>query len=189
MIIALTTRGHGDTLLSLSKGTFGFPVPKFVMETYDRILCARWVPKATYIFTDLERLAPWELKGAGELYQALIEQGLRCLNNPARAKSRVELLRALHSAGINPFNVYRAEEEPRPIKFPVLVRNEDDHWRPLPNLIESQADLDSALKELRDRGVPLRGVLVVEFYGEPYSDTLWNKWGRSGLATNFPWTT
>ena len=177
MIIAITTRGHGDTLASLSDGTFGFSVPKFVIDCYDRLLCARRVPRATYIFTDLERLAPWELRGAGALYQALTEQGLRCLNNPARAKSRVELLRALHASGVNPFTVYRAEEEPQPERFPVLLRNEDDHWRPEPNLIQSQEELNRVLVQLRNSGVPLRGVLVIEFCGQPYSDTLWHKWG------------
>jgi hypothetical protein len=185
MIVAITTRGHGDTLASLSDGTFGFPVPKFVIDHYDRLLLATRVPRATYIFTDLERLAPWELRGAGELYQALTEQGLRCLNNPAVVKSRVELLRALNAAGINPFNVLRAEEQPRPARFPVLLRNEDDHWRPLPDLIESQAALDSALEKLRAGGVPLRGLLVIEFCGQPYSDTLWHKWGTFRVGPNF----
>ncbi len=161
MIVAITTRGHDDTMASLSDGRFGFPIPKFVMECYDRLLVAKRVPRATYIFTDLERLAPWELGGAGELFRALTEQGLRCLNDPARAKSRVELLRALHAAGINPFDVWRAEEDPKPTRFPVLLRNEDDHWRPLPDLIESQEELDRSLKYLRDKGVPLRGILVI----------------------------
>ncbi len=184
MIVAITTRGHGDTLASLSNGTFGFPAPKFAIEFYDRILCARRVAKATYIFTDLERLAPWELRAAGECYRALTEQGLRCLNNPAYAMARVELLRALHSAGINPFNVFRAEEQPEPTRFPVLLRHEDDHWRPLPNLIANQKELDEALVRLRADGVPLRGILVVEFCGQPYSAQLWHKWGTFRVGPN-----
>jgi hypothetical protein len=184
VIVAITTRGHSDTLLSLSDGSFGFPLPKFVIGSYDKLLCAKRVPRATYIFTDLERLAPWELKGAGELYRALTQQGLRCLNNPARAMSRVELLRGLHAAGVNPFNVLRAEEQPQPARFPVLLRNDDDHWRPLPNLIESQEELNRALAYLRSACVPLRGVLVIEFCAEPYSEMLWHKWGtfRVGAA-------
>lgn len=177
MIVAITTREHEGPLASLSDGTFGFPVPRFAIECYDRLLCARRIPRATYIFTDLERLAPWELRGAGELYCALTEQGLRCLNNPARVMSRVELLRALHAVGINPFDVVRAEERPKPMRFPVLLRHEDDHKPPLPNLIESQEDLDSSLEHLRQTGVPLRGILVIEFCGQPYSGTLWHKWG------------
>ena len=177
MIVVITTRGHADTLASISDGTFGCTVPKFVLDCYDRLLVAKSVRRATYVFTDLERLAPWELRGAGELFQALTEQGLRCLNNPAYAKSRVELLRALHDAGINPFNVYRAEEEPRPTRFPVLLRHEDDHWTPNRNLLQTQDELDRALAHLRVGGVPLRGILVIEFCGEPYSDTLWHKWG------------
>jgi hypothetical protein len=184
MIVAITTRGHEYTLASLRDGSFGFPVPKFAIVCYDRLLCARRVAKATYIFTDLERLAPWELRGAGELFRALTEQGLRCLNNPSRAMSRVELLRALNAAGINSFNVLRAEERPEPARFPVFLRHEDDHEQPLQNLIESQEELDRALECLRATGVPLRGILVVGFCAEPYSEALWHKWGTFRVGPN-----
>jgi hypothetical protein len=184
MIVAITTRAHGYTLASLSDGSFGFPVPKFAVACYDQMFCASRVAKATYIFTDLERLAPWELRGAGELFRALTEQGLRCLNNPSRAMSRVELLRALNAAGINPFNVLRADERPEPARFPVFLRHEDDHEHPLPNLIESQKELDRTLEYLRATGVPLRGILVVEFCAEPYSEALWHKWGTFRVGPN-----
>ena len=177
MIIAITTREHGVPLASFSDGTFGFPVPNFRIVSYERLLVTKRVPRATYIFADLERLAPWELRGAGELFAALSEQGLRCLNNPAYAKSRVELLRALHSAGINPFNAFRAEEQPRPARFPVLLRNEDDHKSPRPDLIQTQEELDELLQRLRAQGTPLRGILVIEFCGQAYSESLWHKWG------------
>lgn len=184
MIVAITTRGHGKWLASLSDGTFGFHVPKFAIDCYDRLLCERRVAKATYIFTDLERLAPWELRGAAQFYRALNEQGLRCLNDPARAMSRVELLRALNAAGINPFNVLRADERPEPARFPVLLRHEHDHARPLPNLVKNQDELEGALENLRAGGVPLRGILVVEFCAEPYSEALWHKWGTFRVGPN-----
>ena len=130
MIVAITTAGHGKQLSSLTDGKFGFPVPKFAVTTYDVLICSGRVAKATYIFTDLERLAPWELRAAGELFGALTKRGLRCLNDPARAMSRVELLRALNAAKINPFNVHRAEEQPHPERFPVFLRHEDDHTSP-----------------------------------------------------------
>ena len=183
MIVAITTRGHGDALASVSDGTFGCKVPKFVLDCYERLLVARQVPQATYIFADLERLAPWELKGAGELFHALTEQGLRCLNNPAYVKSRVELLRALHAAAINPFNVFRAEEDPKPTRFPVLLRNENDHKVLIVPLSRNQDELDRSLADLRLSGVPLRGILVIEFCGEPYHDTLWHKWGTFRIGS------
>ena len=84
--------------------------------------------------------------------------------------------------GINSFNVFRAEERPEPARFPVLLRHEDDHDRPLQNLVESQEELDRALEGLRATGVPLRGILVVGFCAEPYSEALWHKWGTFGVG-------
>ena len=56
MIVVITTRGHADTLASLSDGTFGCTVPKFVLDCYDRLLVAKSVRRATYVFTDLDAL-------------------------------------------------------------------------------------------------------------------------------------
>src|SRR5512139_626419 len=109
MIVYVTTRGHGLTMRSLSRGTFGFPAPQLCIDSYERLLGARRVPRAAYIFADLERLAPHELRYAAELFRVLREAGLPCLNDPARVMSRVELLRSLKAAGINPFDVLRAD--------------------------------------------------------------------------------
>jgi len=184
MIVYITTRGHGRTLRSLSRRTFGFPTPRLVVDCYERLLGCRRVPQATYIFADIERLAPWELTLAAEFFRVLSEAGLRCLNNPARAMSRVELLRTLKGAGFNPFDVTRADEQPRPARFPVFLRFEMDHNHILSDLLYSQEELDHKLTDFRNAGLSLRGVLVIEHWAEPYSDGLWHKWGtyRVGSA-------
>ena len=138
MIVYITTRGHGRTLRSLSRRTFGFPTPRVVLDRYERLLGARRVPKATYIFADLERLAPWELRIAADFFRVLNEAGLRCLNDPARAMSRVELLRSLRAAGINPLMPCAPMSRPRPARFPVFLRFEMDHNTPLPGLLGNQ---------------------------------------------------
>ncbi len=177
MIVFITTRGNGYTLKSLADGTFGVPVPKFRTTHYERLFGAWRVPRATYIFGDLERLAPWELRLAADLYRSMTAARLRCLNDPARAMARIELLAALHGADINPFSAMRADANPRPKRFPVFIRSEDDHVKPRPDLYRNQHELDQALRELRETGGPLRGMIVVEQAAEPYSDTLWAKWG------------
>ena len=73
MIVYITTRGHSRTLRSLIRRTFGFPTPHMVLLSYERLLNARRMPRATYIFADLERLAPWELRLAAELFKALTQ--------------------------------------------------------------------------------------------------------------------
>jgi len=184
MIVFVTSRGHEYTVASLVGGKFGFPTPVVEVVSYERLLRTGRVRRATYVFTDIERLSPWELRAAADLFRALSDAGLRCLNDPARVKSRVELLRALHRAGINPFDVYRADEQPRPERFPVFLRFETDHGWPLSELLEDQKSLDAALDALRRAGTSLRGVIVVEHCPGLYAQGLWHKWGtfRVGSA-------
>jgi hypothetical protein len=177
MIILITTRGNGRTLNSIPRGTFGVPTPDMRITHYERLFRAWRVPRATYLFADLDRLMPWELRVAADLYRTLTAAGLRCLNDPAKAMSRVELLTALHRAGINPFSVMRADTAPEPARFPVFLRFEGDHAKADPTLYHGQEDLEAALDHLRQTGTPLRGVIVTELETAPYSEGLWAKWG------------
>jgi hypothetical protein len=176
MIVFITTRDHRYALQSLQNGTFGFPTPRVQIADYDSLFGAESVPRATYVFADLERLTAWELRTAAELHRVLKTAGMRCLNDPARTKTRVELLRALHDAGLNPFNVYRADEQPRPARFPVFIRFEIDHDRPVTELLPDQDALDVSLDTLRRNSLPLRGMMVIEYWSKPYSPNLWHKW-------------
>jgi hypothetical protein len=177
MIVFITTRGNGYTLKCLVDGTLGVPSPKFRITHYERLFGAWRVPRATYVFGDLERLAPWELRLAADLYRSMTSAGLRCLNDPAKVMARVEMLTALHAAGINPFAVLRADAAPRPRRFPVFIRSEDNHAKADATLYRTQQELELALHDLRESGIPLRGMLIVEQAAEPYSDRLWAKWG------------
>jgi hypothetical protein len=183
MIVVITTPNARRSMLSLAEGQFGFPVPRLVMEGYDALLRKSRIPEATYVFADLERLAPKELRLAAKLFRLLTEQGLRCLNNPARVMSRVELLQSLHAAGINPFSVTRADEHRRPARFPVFLRYEDNHDKPISGLLNDRDELEARLRRLRRRGIPLRGVLIVEYCGEPYAEGLWAKWGTFKIGS------
>ena len=182
MIIVLTVRDHQDTFACFRAGKFGFPAPDVRTMAYEDLFCARRVPRATYIFADLERLSSWELNLASLRFRRMVKKGLRCLNDPARAMSRFELLRALHRAGVNPFDVYRADEQPRPARFPVFLRDEDHHASPLPELLGGQQELETALAARRARGVPLRGTLVIEHCPAPYGPARWHKWGTFKVA-------
>ena len=177
MIVFIATRGNGYTLRSLANRTFGVPTPKFRITHYERLFGALRVPRATYIFGDLERLAPWELRLASDLHRSMATAGLRCLNDPARAMARLELLTALYDAAINPFCAMRADAAPRPRRFPVFIRSESDHAKPSAELYHNQTQLDLALETIKNGGMPLRGLMVVEQCAERYSDTLWAKWG------------
>ncbi|RTL53968.1 MAG: hypothetical protein EKK40_05360 [Bradyrhizobiaceae bacterium] len=185
MIVFITTRGHGYSLKSIQNGTFGFPAPSLKIMSYERLLGARRIPRATYIFSDIERLPPFLLGVAAELYRAMRGEGLRCLNDPAKVKSRLALLRTLHRSGINPFNAYRADESPRPARFPVFVRFETDHGSPLTGLIHSQAELETALSDLENSGTPLRGAIVTEYCSSSDADGLFHKWGTFRIGDQY----
>lgn len=182
MIVILTVRDHQDTFACFRQGKYGFAAPDVRTIAYEDLFCARRVPRATYVFADLERLSSWELSLAALRYRRLTRKGLRCLNDPARVMSRFELLRALSRAGINPFDIYRADEQPRPARFPVFLRDEDHHASPLPPLLNSQEELDAALEARRARGIPVRGTLVIEHCPAPYRPGRWHKWGTFRVA-------
>jgi hypothetical protein len=178
MIVFVTTRHHAYTVRNLLDGSFGPPLPAVRHMAWDALLRADHLPQATYILTDLERLTPHERRMAADTYRAIRAAGLRCLNDPARIPTRHALLARLHAAGLNPFRAWRAEEgAPRPNRFPVFLRFEDGHEPPLSDLLPDQAALEAALAALQARGLPLAGVLVVEFCAEPVTPGAWRRYG------------
>jgi hypothetical protein len=177
LIVFISTDGHGHTVRHLAEGMPGVATPVVRRVTYDALLKADSVPAATYIFTDLERLYPWERVLASHLFRVLEREGNRCLNDPTRVLGRYELLKALHGAGYNPFRGYRADDDPRPSRFPVFVRVETDHGEPISDLIENQAALERELEQLAGGGIPRAGLLVIEYCAQPIAPERWRKWG------------
>ena len=175
MLIFVTTRGHAYTLRAIVEQKLGAVAPPSMAVTYDTLFQAGQVPRGTFVFTDVERLYPWEARLAADVFRSLKSEGLRCLNDPARVLTRYELLRTLHSNGINPFDVYRAEDRPRPKLFPVFVRGDQDHGFPYSGLLSSQDELENHLGALVKGGTPLRGLIVVEYCAEPVCDGIWRK--------------
>jgi hypothetical protein len=165
MIIFLCSHFHRKTLKALlSSPACTVPV---------RVLSYRWlfardtVPGATYVFTDHDRLAAHELAAAARAFHSMKAAGLRVLNDPAKVRTRFELLADLDRAGVNGFAAYRAALSPRPRSFPVFIRSEADHLIFSDELIEDQETLDERLAQLTRDGVPLRHLIVVEFSASP----------------------
>ena len=171
MVRFLTTRGHEYTVKKLvQREMHGASVPSCKVVNYDQFLRKKVVPCGVYIFTDIERLSPYELRLVAEAYAVLVGDGRCCvLNNPAAVMSRYELLRNLQEEGINEFNVIRADERRWPDRYPVFLRHEQDHGRPLStNLIYDREELGAALRKARAEGISLRGLLIVEYAAEAF---------------------
>jgi hypothetical protein len=176
MIIFLTTRGHEFGVKLLVEKAFP-NLPECRTMTYEDMFLAKSLPAATYVFCDIERLAPWETRVAAERYRAFKAAGLRCLNDPARVMVRREFLRKLFRRKMNPFNVYPADLRPKPKRFPVFIRSEAEHQQVFLDLLPDQATLDRKLRELRQQGWALRHLLVVEFAATPIAPGAWQRTG------------
>jgi hypothetical protein len=143
------------------------PAPGSRMQvlSYDDLREIRLLRPGSYIFSDLERLTPPELKFAQHVWETLSKTGprVRLLNNPSRVLCRYDLLRKLFDEGKNRFRAVRATEPLHSLRFPVFVREENEHNGNLTPLIYNREDLAWPLRALSLRGYRLRDLLVVEF--------------------------
>jgi hypothetical protein len=173
-----------DTIALLRKSK------RFDLRTlsYDRLLRASTLERATYIFSDFDRLNFWELELAARAYRQLAEAGMRVLNDPARVLQRTSLLRTLHASGYNRFNVLRVEDAEAVTKFPVFLRTQSAHRGPLSDLLhDDDAVRDAVHKALAD-GVPLRELILVEYCAEPIRPGLFRKLSVFRVGqTMVPW--
>jgi hypothetical protein len=172
MIHFLFSRGHDFELKDAKKTPHARAIR---MMDYDALFKKSRLPFSTYVFTDMERLGYWDLELAGQLCVQLKNAGLKVLNDPARVKNRYALLKALHAAGLNDFDAYRAEEIPTSVRFPVFLRKLQGHSLPLSELLPAREDLDKAVEATIARGIPVENQIVVEFAGEPVAGGLYRK--------------
>jgi hypothetical protein len=160
-------------LLTTPRGTY--PVKKFLevdgarqearieSVTYGGEVRRGVTGPATHIFGDLERVAPPRLGSLAKEWSELeAAGGNRLLNHPVRALRRYELLRTLHEAGINEFNLYRLDEVRRPARFPVFIRREEEHDGPVTGLLRDQAQYDRELKAIAKLPIARDRLLAVE---------------------------
>ncbi len=172
MIIFVITPEHPYTLQEVVRESPGL---KLRIATYDRLFAMRRPPRATYVFTDLDRLPMWRVRDAAKVYRRLRDAGLRVLNDPARLSSRYGLLRQLCRQGINDFDAYRVEEGIVPARWPVFLRAEGDHDAPLTDLMHDWDEARRAVEHAVAAGTPISSLLLVEYAAEPVRPGLFRK--------------
>jgi hypothetical protein len=177
---------HGTDHAYTHKALLEADIPVRVgLLTYGELFRAKALRRATYIFTDMDRLSLWELRLAAQAFGRMRDQGLHVLNDPARVASRWGLLRRLHLAGINEFNAYRVEEGVRPRRWPVFLRAEGAHLGPMTDLLNGWDQLVAEIERAVAKGAPLTSLLIVEYAAEPTLPDLYTKFGsfRMGRAS------
>jgi hypothetical protein len=179
LIRLVMTRGHERTHTRVVRDR---AAPLMDLIHYDHLFASRRLPRATYVFTDLDRLAPWELELAAAVHRQLAAAGVPVLNDPARCKTRFALLRALHAAGLNDFNAYRLDEGVRPARYPVFLRHAAGHGRPASRLLENWEAAERAIERALERGIPESGLLLIEYAAEPVRPGLFRKLALSRIG-------
>ncbi len=120
--------------------------------SYGEFLSLPELPRATYLFLDIERLTPDRLadvpRRIARLEQAM--PGVRVLNRPDRIVDRLTIMRRLTEAGINDFRVLPVTHPPEDLRYPVFLRGMQDHEGPRSTLIGNAGDLARAVAELPD---------------------------------------
>jgi hypothetical protein len=142
-------------------------MPVHSIWSYDALFRARTLPRATWVFTDFDRLSAWELELAAHVCRELERDGMRVLNDPAQAVGRFDLLMSLRLAGRNRFSVWRAVNWAAADRFPVFLRTEAAHRGPLTDLIPDAQALAHAVQRALSEGYPLRDLMVVEYCAQP----------------------
>lgn len=171
MIVFVTTERHRYTHKDVLAATRG----SVKSASYPEMFSKEYLPRAAYVFTDMDRLSPRELEQAARSYRMLQSNGLPVYNDPARFLGRYGVLRRLHHEGVNDFNAYRADSMETPKRWPVFLRAEGDHKRPLSGLLADQKQLDAELAKLVADGAPVSTLLVIEYAAEEVRPGLFRK--------------
>ena len=130
----------------------------------------------TVIFSDIDRLPAAAAMRAAILHERLAQSdAIRLLNHPTRSCRRFGFLRRLRRAGINRHDVFRADELPASMKFPVFVRSETEHDGAYTELLHDKATLGREVDRLVALGSLPQNLLVSEYCHTADADGVWRK--------------
>ena len=144
--------------------------------TYPELFRTRTLERATWVFTSLDALSEAERQLVSCLQDAARAAGMCVLNDARKALRRFDLLEELRRLRVNDFRAHRASGSLDAIRFPVFVREADDHNGSLTRLLKNRAELRRAMLYLRLRGFEKRELLVVEFCETISADSLYRKY-------------
>ncbi|HEX8522181.1 MAG TPA: hypothetical protein VF669_07985 [Tepidisphaeraceae bacterium] len=163
MIHYLVTRDHAYTMQTFLETWNRDTVGRVSFEVYEDLPYWRHIAGGTYIFSDLERLSAPQLRLAQSYADQLRRHGAKIINEPRHVLRRYDLLKLMNQTGINPFGVYRLNEPRAGLKFPVFVREENEHTGSLTDLLQTEAELQQAIAALIAKGDDSRQLLIVEY--------------------------
>ena len=156
---------HAYTVRPLLDSWIGFGAPTIEVVAYSALPRHTRFPAGACIFADIERLTPPQTELAEALWDRLSSAGdsVRLLNHPRRTLRRFDLLERLYAEGINRFRAFRVANGWQDWKYPVFLREANEHSGSLSILIRNDLSLRRRIIELLLEGHRPEDLLVVEF--------------------------
>jgi hypothetical protein len=182
MIHYLVTRAHAYTMRMYLETWQRDLAGRVSFEYYEDLPYRQHIAGGTYIFSDLERLNVAQLAAAQSYAEQLRQGGGKIFNEPRNVLRRYELLKLMHEKGVNGFNVYRLNEPRTAMRFPVFVREENEHTGSLTGLLQNDAELEKAIAELTVAGKDARHLLIVEYCHTADSGGIFRKYAAMKIG-------
>jgi len=185
MIYYLVTQAHAYTMLSFLNGKGKHLAHQIKVLPYEDLFRKKYLQEGVYIFSDIDRLKPEFVKQVTSVWNALDRRSslpVSVLNHPAASLTRYALLRKLYEAGINPFNVYRADEARLPERYPVFLRRENDHLGSITPLLHNRDELMNTLVAIEESGIRLANILIVEYFETRNDSRVYQKYSAFKLG-------
>ncbi len=166
MIYFLCVRRNSDTIWHYLRAIWPHPMGARIKPLYYEDLADFKPGKGLYIFTDIELIEAVERERAEALHTRLVANPdqFQVWNNPRLSARRLEILNCLSRDGTNQFRAWRENETwPADIRYPVFVRDENEHKGSLTELLSDESAVRAALTKLRAGERPTQPLLVVEY--------------------------
>jgi hypothetical protein len=157
---------------------------RFQIRAYEDIEETTRLSTGPQLFTALDRLTDRGRALVANLWDAHASTvpSAQRLNDPRRVMLRYDLLNELHRAGINNFGVFRPDQAKSLRRFPVFVRQANDHNGPQTRLLHTQSEVTAAIRALRLRGHRLEDLMIVEYCDTSGPDGLFRKYAAFKVA-------
>jgi hypothetical protein len=179
MIYYLSTRRNDTPIRQYLRAVWpSGVVARFVPVTYEELPCFRPGP-GLYVFSDVELLDDKQKQQAAALHARLKAEPARyrVWNDPTRSARRFDVLESMAKEGRNEFRAFRAGEPlPDDLRYPVFVRDENEHTGTRTPLLKNSEELHAALGGLRAGSRPTQPLLVVEWLNYGDADGVFRKY-------------
>lgn len=169
MIYYLTTESHTKPISVWLSYFSHLWSGRFKILTYENLNGS--LTPGTFIFADYERLNRRLANRARIVHRNAVRAGCPVLNHPTKSLRRYDLQKRLSNA----FRVFRSNEIPEDLSFPVFLRKENDHRGSLTPLLHNWLFLGKGLEAHPDS-------LVVEYVDTSDHRGIYRKYGAMRIG-------